>query len=120
MKAILVIGHGSRSEQARAEFDVVVNMMARKTDMPVTGAHMELHTPSIPEALEMMINERPDIKEIKAVPLFLFEGIHIREDIPEILDEMREKYPQVEFKFARPIGAEEMLADILLKRAGEI
>lgn len=120
MKGILVIGHGSRSEKAREEFGLVVNMIEKKVDCPVMGAHMELHTPDIPTALEMMLEKNPQLTEIKAVPLFLFEGIHIREDIPEILDEMKEKHPNVTFKFARPIGAEEMLADILIKRAKEL
>lgn len=120
MKAILVIGHGSRSIKAKEEFETVVKMMEEKTHLPVIGAHMELCLPSIPEALETLISENPEINEIKTVPLFLFEGIHIRQDIPEILEEMREKYPNIEFKFGRPIGAEPMLADILISRSEEI
>ena len=120
MKGILVIGHGSRSERAREEFGAVVSMIERKVSCPVMGAHMELHSPDIPTAIENMLIEFPNITEVNAVPLFLFEGIHIREDIPEILAEMKEKHPNITFKFGRPIGAEEMLADIIVKRAEEL
>ena len=67
-----------------------------------------------------MIVENPGIKEIVVVPFFLFEGIHIREDIPEKIEGLEKKYPDVIFKFGKPIGADPMLAEILVKRAEEI
>lgn len=120
MEAILVIGHGSRSLEAQNEFNRVVNMVSEKSGAIVKGASMELCDPDIPSAVEELLNENPEIKVIKAVPLFLFEGIHIKVDIPEILEKKREKYPHVEFRFGKPIGVESLLADILIKRSEEI
>ncbi|MTI65209.1 MAG: cobalamin biosynthesis protein CbiX [Firmicutes bacterium] len=114
-KAVLIVGHGSRSDKAQETFNQVVEMVKKRLDCLVKGAHMESCKPSIPEVVKEIVNE--DVKEIKVIPYFLYEGIHIKEDIPEILKELSDKYKDVEFKLGKPIGVEALLADILVKRA---
>jgi len=121
MKAVLVIGHGSRSKKFQDDFEKVVGMVReKKKDVKVYGASMEISDPTIENTVERMLSENCDIKEIAVVPFFLFEGIHIKEDIPEKIEQLEKKYTNVSFKFGKPIGADSMLADILVKRAEEI
>ncbi len=121
MNAVLIIGHGSRSKKFQDDFEKVVDMVReKKKDVMVYGASMELSEPTIENTVERMIAENPRIKEIAVVPFFLFEGIHIREDIPEKIEGLEKKYPDVIFKFGKPIGADPMLAEILVKRVEEI
>jgi sirohydrochlorin ferrochelatase len=47
-------------------------------------------------------------------------GLHMKEDIPEILEEERKKYPGVEILMTRNIGADNKLAQIVLDRIGEV
>ncbi len=46
--------------------------------------------------------------------------MHIKIDIPSILKKEIEKYPTISIKFARPIGYDDRIVDILLNRIEEI
>ncbi|MBN2041900.1 MAG: CbiX/SirB N-terminal domain-containing protein [Spirochaetes bacterium] len=116
--ALLVLGHGSRSKDAIDVFDKIVKRIQEKGDYElVRGAHMELARPDIPEAVSEIAGLGAN--RVIMVPYFLYEGIHIKKDIPEIIEELKAKYKDIEFIFARPIGFEPLLADILLSRAKE-
>ncbi|MGL4252434.1 MAG: sirohydrochlorin chelatase [Fusobacteriaceae bacterium] len=121
MEAILIVGHGSRSSQAQSDFENVINMVDKKlTKELVRGAHMENAHPNIPTVIQNILNEQPETKTIKVVPYFLYSGIHIKEDIPEILEDMREQYPNIDFKLGKAIGAHKSMADILVERVSEL
>jgi len=118
-KAILIVGHGSRSKEAGEIFFQVVDMVKAKLEgTTVMGANMELSPPDIPTVLEEMMKINK-FEEVIVVPYFLYRGIHIKEDIPEILEEMGKKYEGTKFTLGNPIGAESFLADILISRAKE-
>lgn len=117
-KALLIVGHGSRAKEAKEIFNQVVQFVSSGVkDIMVEGAHMELCHPSIPEVVEKLVAK--GATEITFVPYFLYKGIHLQEDIPGIIEEISEKYHSIQFKMAEPIGAEPVLAQILLNRAEE-
>src|SRR5699024_10742619 len=101
-RGILIIGHGSRSLDAQRTFEKVIDMVRQKVSHRVVeGANMELAQPDIPTAVKKMIEK--DIKEIFIVPYFLYAGIHIKEDIPEIVESLSQEYNSVTFRMGRPI-----------------
>ena len=117
-KSLLIVGHGSKSADAVKAFDQIINVVREKSKFDhVAGAHMELSKPSIDEVVDNLAIEKS--KQIIVAPYFLYEGMHIKKDIPEIIEKMSKKYPDIDFKMARPIGFEPVLADIILKRAEE-
>lgn len=118
-KGLVIIGHGSRSKDAVDAFFQVVEIVRSKGDFEtVEGAFMELSAPSIPEVVAKVVGT--GVKEVILVPYFLYEGIHIKEDIPQLIEEISKKYSGIKLKLARPIGVEPVLADILLARAKAI
>jgi sirohydrochlorin cobaltochelatase len=118
-KAVLIVSHGSRSKDAVAEFHQVVDAVSgRYKTTKVKGAFMELSEPDIPTAVKEL--SESGITEIAVIPYFLFMGNHIKQDIPEILEEQRALYPHLNFKFGRPIGFEPLLSDILIQRIEEV
>jgi len=117
-KALLIIGHGSKSKEAIVDFEKIVSLVRDKSDFEfVAGAHMELAFPSIEKTVSEIVEK--SINEIIIVPYFLYEGNHIKFDIPEIIEKLKKEYPGIIFKFGRPIGYEPVLADILISRAKE-
>ncbi|MGL5656813.1 MAG: sirohydrochlorin chelatase [Fusobacteriaceae bacterium] len=121
MSGILVVGHGSRSKEAQEGFDKIIGMLKDMCEGDqIVGAHMELCSPSIEEGVERLLLENPKISTIKVVPYFLYTGIHIKEDIPEIIEELKKKYAHIDFKFGKPLGAEIEIAKILKKRVNEL
>lgn len=116
--AMLIVGHGSKSRDAVNAFEKLVALIKEKNRYEiVAGAHMELAEPGIIETVDEIAKQDPEM--IIIAPYFLYEGMHIKKDIPEMIEDMRKKYPRIKFKFAKPIGFEPMLADIILKRAAE-
>ncbi|ERM91592.1 hypothetical protein O163_09960 [Caldanaerobacter subterraneus subsp. yonseiensis KB-1] len=92
-KGLLIIAHGSRVEETKEVVEKVaekIRVLGHYKD--VKTAFMEFNDPAISTAIEYFVKE--GIFEITAVPMFLFEGIHIREDIPQIFEKEKEKYPE--------------------------
>ena len=117
-KAVLVVAHGSRSNDAVAEFEKVVGLVRTKiSETVVKGAHMELAQPDIATVTRELAEA--GAKEIVVVPYFLFMGNHIKQDIPEIINEQRLLYPQFNFKLGKPFGADSLIAELLEKRIFE-
>ena len=117
--SLLVIGHGSRSQDAVTVFEKIVDLMRSKSDYShVKGAHMELAEPGVAPVVEDLV--ALGVKDIVVVPYFLYEGMHYKNDIPEILEELSERFPAINFKLAKPIGYEPLLVDVLLQRAAEV
>lgn len=114
MKGILVVGHGSRSKEADEVFFSIVNSLKNKTNDLVEGCYMEISNPNIPETVEKMY--KAGVRELNVAPYFLYPGIHIKEDIPEILEQIEQKYSDLKVYMANPIGYDDLLVDILLNR----
>ena len=80
---------------------------------------MELCSPNIPDTIDAMYKN--GIRDLIVVPYFLFRGIHIKEDIPGILKEVKVKYVDLKISLAEPIGYNNIIADILKENSeGEL
>lgn len=120
-KALIILSHGSRSSEFQESFGQIVEMVRNKRkDLLVYGANMELCSPTIGEVVMKAVAENNNLKKIAIAPYFLFEGIHIKEDIPEIIKRLEGEYKNIEFSFGKPLGVDPSLADLLIKRAEDI
>jgi sirohydrochlorin cobaltochelatase len=119
MRGILVIGHGSRSKEAKEAFYQIVEQLKESMNSEAEGCFMEISEPFIPETIEKMYNR--GVREITVLPYFLFNGIHIKEDIPEILNSTKAKYSDLTITMAKPIGYHKAMVEILKERlTGEL
>lgn len=114
MRGLLVIGHGSRSKEAKEAFYLIVEQLKESMNCEVEGCFMEISEPFIPETIKKMYNR--GIREITALPYFLFNGIHIKEDIPEILNSTKVQYEDLSIYMAQPIGYHKAVVEILKER----
>lgn len=57
---------------------------------------------------------------IKVIPMFLFDGVHVTEDIPQEIESLMVKYPGIRIKIGRHIGDDDRMADILVDRINSI
>jgi len=86
-------------------------------ETPAEIAYMEFSERSIPAGLDALIAQGVD--DIAVVPYFLFDGVHIREDIPRMIEEYKSAHPKITFKMGNPLGADRRLAAILTDRISE-
>lgn len=115
MKGVLILAHGSRVETTKRTINEIVDMVRGKiTDMPIQIAYMEFCEENIEHGIQALIEK--GVTQIKAVPYFLFEGIHIKEDIPNEIGEILKNYPDVKLEMGHTLGADQRLADILVDR----
>lgn len=121
MKVVMIVGHGSRSLKSQEDFNKVIDIMKEKlSHTKVYGTNMELAEPLMDSTIDQIVKENSELSEIAVVPFFLLEGMHIRKDIPEKLEEFRMKYPNIKITFGKPLGADPILAEVLLNRVNEI
>ncbi len=118
-QAIVILGHGSKSSQAVEDFNFIVESLKSRMDNEmVYGAHMELASPSLEEVVNEIAEQ--SVTEVVVIPYFLFNGNHIKQDIPEILEQLGQKYPNLKFLFGKPIGREPLMVDIIYQKVKEV
>ena len=123
---VLAIGHGSKLPFNKEIVEGVAATIASKhTDVVVKVGFMNMNEPSIEDALASFAGT--GVTTIAAVPVFLASGIHITKDIPKILglEEGSEKTSvhldgnDVTIVYGKPLGGDELIADLVFKRAQE-
>ncbi len=118
-EAIVILGHGSKSNDAIEDFNFIVETTKTKSEhQNVYGAHMELASPTFEEKVNELATQ--GIEKIIVIPYFLFNGNHIKEDIPAKIQALKKQFPNVQIQFGNPIGKEPMMADLLLKKTQEL
>ena len=118
MKGVLILAHGSRVDSTKQTIETVVSMVREKIpEMPLQIAYMEFCECDIRGGIAKLVEQ--GVTEIKAVPYFLFEGIHIQEDIPGEIGGILKDYPGVTLTMGRTLGADPRLAEILVDRIRE-
>ena len=116
--ASIVIGHGSRLPYNK---EVIIENAKRLTEMGVPRVYYafnELNEPGIEEIVDKAIAEGAD--EIIALPLFISEGDHLKNDIPpkiHLMDGIREgtfrhNGKMIDVKYAEPIGKDPRLTEV--------
>ena len=115
--ALIVLAHGSRNPVASDQFMALVAQLQAQRGESVSAAFMELAAPSLAEAVAEAVVAGAN--EIVVQPCFLFDGNHIRRDVPEMLAGLQTQHPSVAFRCGRPIGPDRRIVEILLERAAE-
>ncbi|MHB8158356.1 MAG: sirohydrochlorin chelatase, partial [Desulfocucumaceae bacterium] len=110
---IVLLSHGSRSPEAQVTVLELLDLVKEKSHFDyVAGAALQFNQPDLPAALAETV--AAGVERVIVAPVFLYMRLHMKEDIPEILEEERKKYPGVEIIMTRNIGADKKLADIVL------
>jgi len=110
MKAILYIGHGTRSKKGADEAKAFIEKVKNQIDVPIQEiSFLELAEPSIEESFNRCVEK--GATEITVVPLFLLAMGHIKRDIPQVLSHLQEKYPLIQVNVRDPFGIQGEILD---------
>jgi sirohydrochlorin ferrochelatase len=116
--AILLIAHGSRQEEANADLVYVAEQLGRRGGHAVVEAcFLELAEPGIDEGGARCVARGAG--SVVLLPYFLSAGIHVRRDLAEARRRLAERFPQVEFRLAEPLGRHPLLIEIVMERVRE-
>ena len=103
MQAIILFGHGARDVRWREPFDRLIDLWRQQqSGTPVELAFLEMMQPSLEEAVMTLAAQ--GATEIKVVPVFFGQGGHLRNDFPVLLDDCREKFPNIHLSATPAVG----------------
>ncbi|MGB9840836.1 sirohydrochlorin chelatase [Thermovenabulum sp.] len=117
MEAILLVSHGSRESSTAMTVERVARELENTLGRTVVPAFMEFNEPGVGKALELLYQQ--GYKKVTVLPYFLFSGIHIKKDVPKIINSFVRDKGDVKVNMVSPIGYHPLLIEILKDRLNE-
>jgi sirohydrochlorin ferrochelatase len=115
MRGLVLFAHGSTVESANDAVHAVTAELERRTSTPVETAFLDCAPPTLADAVEALTGR--GVSDVVVVPYFLTTGIHLKRDLPRLIEEIRPKYSDVRFEIAEPLDGHPALIDILVDRS---
>ena len=115
-RALLLVAHGSRLPEANTEVARLTERMREASGDRfeiVTHAFLEIAEPDIPTGIDACIAQ--GAAQLWVLPYFLAAGRHVRDDVPALLAQARERHPQATIYLCEHLGAEAGLPGLLLR-----
>lgn len=112
---VIVLGHGSRAPEAAGVLNRVAAQVEERLPFKVKAASLQFNKPDLEECGRELAGA--GARRIIVVPYFLFDGNHIKQDIPIIIGELEKKLPGCEFILTSPLGEDARLVEIVVEKA---
>jgi len=119
-KALFVLAHGSKTKETEDALKQIMIMLEKDKDQTfdlLGFGFLQFSKPDFAQGIGNLVNK--GAKEIVIVPMFLFQGNHMKKDIPKALEELQKNHKEVQFILAKHIGVDLRIADIIYERAKE-
>jgi sirohydrochlorin ferrochelatase len=115
MTGILLLAHGSREGDTEATMRQITAYVKEllHNDM-VEEAYLQFRERNLEKGLLSLMSRGAD--DIKIMPYFLFEGVHIKADIPAEIAAFIKSHPGVTITLGKTLGADKRLAEIVAER----
>ncbi len=118
--AVVFVGHGSRNKLATEEFLKVVKAFTEKAVGADTYyGFVELEKPAIIDTL-FEVADKEQYKDIIIIPVFLFSSRHVKNDIPILVEKIKEKYPEKNIYCAETIKSHPLMTELIQERIEEV
>ena len=101
--ALVLFAHGARDPRWAQPFQKLQAIASeRLPHAQVDLAFLELMEPRLPAVVSQLADA--GCTQVSVVPVFLGQGGHVLRDLPPLIQELREKYPQLELTVADAVG----------------
>jgi sirohydrochlorin ferrochelatase len=118
LNGVIIVDHGSRRDESNRMLERVAELFAQRFGgrYPVVEpAHMELAEPSIATAYARCVER--GATRVVVCPFFLGPGKHWTQDIPYLTAQAAAKFPHTRYHVAQTLGVDDLILDLLDKRA---
>lgn len=117
--SVIVLSHGSKVNSGNEGLFKIAKMLKIMNKWhSVEAAFLQIAKPSLSEVVDKAVAE--GATSIIIIPLILFNGNHVSNDIPLEIDKQKERYPDIKFLCAKNLGADERIAQIATDRINEV
>ena len=119
MTGIILFAHGSPVEDA----DEGVRELAAKVQAAgqyeyVRAAFLDGGEPDLAKAVDQAASA--GIDPLIIIPYFLTVGLHLRRDLPKLIDAARAKYPAMKIAVGQSLEAHPQMPSMILSRVHEV
>jgi uroporphyrin-III C-methyltransferase len=117
-RAVMVIGHGSRREEANADVREAARRIGVRGGFPlIEAAFLEIAHPTIGEAFARLVEQGAE--HITVHPYFLSPGRHTRGDIPVEVEQAAREHPGITYRITEPLAAHPSVIEASVERIRE-
>lgn len=114
-KAVLLVGHGSRDPEAAREVEqLVAAYRLRRPELLLAHAYLGLVRPAVEEAVAELAGKA---EAVLLLPLFLFSGGHLTQDLPSLVERLRRRFPKTRCASAGGLGLHPAMVELACARA---
>lgn len=118
MTSLIVFAHGSSVDAANDAVREVARQLAEREGKLVEPAFLEGGRPDLAGAVARCAEQ--GAKKVKVLPYFLTLGLHLKRDLPRLVEEARKLHGGVEIEVAAPLDGHPGLIQALSDRAAEV
>ncbi len=112
---LLLMAHGTPDPSANAPLERIAGRLGVATDYRrVTVSYLDCNEPTIPGGIDYLLEN--GASRLVALPYFLHRGRHVRDDLPRLLAEARQRHPALEIAEAAELGYDLRLAELIGER----
>src|SRR6266404_6130274 len=115
---VLVVGHGSRRQEANEDVREAARRIAERGGFPlVEAAFLEIEHPDIGEGFARLVQR--GAREITVHPYFLSPGRHTRGDIPVEVEQAAKLHSGINYRITEPLSAHQLVIAASVERISE-
>ena len=101
--ALVLFAHGARDPEWRLPFEKIQReITVRRPDLNVELAFLEIMQPSLPDTVAKLSGAGHT--HIIVAPMFMAQGGHLKRDLRQMLDGLRERYPAITLENLPAVG----------------
>ena len=120
MNILIIAAHGSRKETSNREVVALAQKLSQKLGSQfdrVEPAFLQIAQPNLANTLESMALMKPS--KIVVFPFFIGSGSHITADIPDLMEQVQKKFPDVGFHLTQHLGKLEAIEDVIASEVSQ-
>jgi sirohydrochlorin cobaltochelatase len=103
VNALILFAHGARDPAWALPFIAIRDAVrASNPNQRCELAFLELMQPSLSDVIEQCTSDNATTLTI--APLFMAAGGHLKNDLPKLIDQIRERHPSLSVRVLPPIG----------------
>ncbi|WP_345242679.1 sirohydrochlorin chelatase [Pontibacillus salipaludis] len=119
MEAVLYVSHGSRVEETKEEAVSYIHQVHQEVTTPLFEiCFLELAEPTMAQGIKRLVEK--GATDITIVPVLLLSAGHYYHDIPDEIQAGVALYPNIRFKYGKPLGIQKRITRVLVDRIQEV
>ena len=113
-QALILFAHGARDPRWATPFErIAERARIMRPDVHVSLAFLELMSPRLPERVAELV--QLGYRQVSIVPVFLGQGGHVLRDLPPLLEDLYDTYPELDIRLSPAVGEDDSVQESIAR-----